>query len=89
MRRRVMVIVMCVCVYLSIKTLATVYLVYTSKIRCQRVLYGVVKVFVMWLLLKTLCSKVLASFADHDRLSCFLMSSPWPEVTAMASFQQD
>ena len=38
--------------------------------------------------LKTLRSIVLVSLADHDRLSRFLMNSPWTEETAMASFQQ-
>ena len=41
----------------------------------------------MWLLLKTLRSKVLTSFADRHCLPCFLMSSHWTEETAMASFQ--
>ena len=41
------------------------YLVYTLKVRCHRVLYGVFKVFIVWLSLKMLCSKVLVSFADH------------------------
>ena len=89
MRRRVMVVILCVYMYLSVTTLATMYLIYMSKIWCHRIVYGVFKVFVMWLLLKTLCSKVLASFADHDCLSYFLMSSPWTEETVMASFQQD
>ena len=34
------------------------------------VLYGVFKVFVVWLSLKTLRSKALASFADHYYLPC-------------------
>ena len=34
-------------------------------------------------------NKVLVSFADHDYLSHFLVSSPWTEKTAMASFQLD
>ena len=75
---------------ITITMLATTYLIYMSKIQCYRVLYGVFKVFVVWLLLKMFRSKVLASFADHDCLSRFLMSSPWTEETAIAgSFQQD
>ena len=88
MRRRVTEVVLCVCICLSVTTLATTYLVYTSKVQCCRVLYGVFKVFVVRLSLKTLRSKVLASFADHDCLSHFLMSSPWTEETAMASFNK-
>ena len=42
-----------VCVYLSVTTLAAPYLAYTLKVRCHRVLYGVFKVFIMWVLLKT------------------------------------
>ena len=44
------------CVYLSVTTLAATYLVFTLKIRCHRVLYGI---FNVWLLLKILmlCSK--------------------------------
>ena len=41
----------------------------------------------MWLSLKMLHSKVLASFADRYCLPRFLMSSQWTEQTAMASFQ--
>ena len=74
--------------YLSVTTLATTYLVYMSNVRCHKVLYGVFKVYDMWLSLKTLHSKVLASFADHNCLSRFLMTSQWIEETAMASFQQ-
>ena len=69
--------------------LATTCLVYTLKIWCRMVLYGVFKIFVVWLLLKMLCSKVLESFADHNHLSHFLMSSLWIEEIMMASFQQD
>jgi hypothetical protein len=39
-----------------------VYLVYTPKTMCHRVLYSVFKVFIVWLSLKTLRSRVLASF---------------------------
>ena len=50
--------------------------------------YGVFKGFIVWLLLKMFYSKALASFADHNSLSHFPMSSPWTEETAMASLQQ-
>ena len=83
MCRRVMVVVLYV--YVSVCYYASYYVPHLCR-KCHRVLYDV---FVLWLLLKTLCSKVLASFADYDCLSRFLMSSPWTEETAMASFQQD
>ena len=54
----------CMCVCLSVTTKSAAYLVCTSKTRCHRVLYGVFKVFVVWLLLKMLRSKVLVSFAN-------------------------
>ena len=93
MHRRVTVVILslcvcvCVCVCLSVITKSAAYLVCTSKTRCHRVLYGVFKVFVMWLSLKTLRSRVLASFADCHCLPRFLMSSQWTEETAIASFQ--
>ena len=43
MRHRVTVVVLCM--YLSVTALATIYLIYTSKIQCHRVLCGVFKVF--------------------------------------------
>ena len=64
---------MCVCV--SVTTKFATYLVYMSNLHCRKILYDVFKVFVMWLSLKTPRSKVLASFADHDYLSHFLVSS--------------
>ena len=79
----------CVCVYLSVTAKSATYLVCTSKLQCHRVLYGVFKVFVVSLSPKMLCSKVLTSFAEHNCLSRFLMSSPWTKETTMASFQQD
>ena len=64
-----------VCVCLSVTTLAAIYLVFTSKIRCLRVLYGVFQICNVWLLLRILCLKVLASSADHSGLPRFLTSS--------------
>ena len=60
-RRRVTVVILSVC--LSVTTKSAVYLVYMSKTRCHRVLYGNFKVFVVWLSLQMLHSKVMASFA--------------------------
>jgi hypothetical protein len=82
MRRKVTVVILSVC--LSFTTKYATYLVYTWKTRCHRVLYGVFKVFVVWLSLKMLRSRVMASFAD------FL--APWGELsmfpsTVMAYFQ--
>jgi hypothetical protein len=37
----------------------------------------------------TLCSKVIATFADHHGLLCFLTSSRSMKETATASFQED
>ena len=58
MRRRVTVVILCVCV--SVTMLAATYLVYTSQVRFRRVLYGIFKVLVVWLSLKMLRSRVLA-----------------------------
>ena len=76
-------------VYLSVcllpRQLLHVYLVYTSKTRCCRVLYGVFKVFTFWLSLKalTVCSfKVLVSFTGHHCLHRSLMSSRRAKETA-------
>ena len=69
--------------------LAATYLVYTSQVRFHRVIYAVIKVLVVWLSLKTLCSKVLTWFSDHNCLAGFMTRSRWTKETAMASFQQD
>ena len=83
----------CVWVCLSVTTLAATYLVFKSQMKCHKVLYGVFNTCtctcIVWILLKTLRSKVLASFAVHDCHSCFLTSFPLTEETARASFQQD
>jgi hypothetical protein len=68
MRHRVMVVVLSVSVSVTTKSAAYSYLISTSKTKFHRVLYGVFKVFVMWLLLKMLRSRVLASFAGHHCL---------------------
>ena len=61
MCHRITVVILCICLSVTTKS---IYLIYTSKVRCHRVLYGVVKILVVWFSLKTLCSKVLASFAN-------------------------
>ena len=48
-----------VCVCLSVTMLAATYPVYTSQVRCHRVVYGIFKISVVWLLLKMLRSNVL------------------------------
>ena len=51
------VVVLWVC--LSVTKLAATYLVHTSQVRCHRVAHGIFKTSVVWVLLKTLRSKVL------------------------------
>ena len=43
-------------------------------------------VLVVWFTLKTICSTVLTSFADHSYLPCSLKSSRWTKETTMAFF---
>ena len=69
----VVCVCVCVCVCLSVIMLTATYHIYTSQVRCHRVVYGVFKTLVMWLLLKTLCSTVLVWFSDHHCLPGFLM----------------
>ena len=47
------------------------------------------KIRIVWISLKTLCSKVLTTFAHHCCFICFLLSSRSMKVTATASFQED
>ena len=71
---------LCMTLCLSVTTLAATYLIYTSQVRCHRVVYGVFKILVVWLLLKMLCSKVLVWFSDHHCLpgfSVMMMTSSW------------
>ena len=70
----------CVSVCLSVTTKSATYLVYTWKTRYHRVLYGVFKDFVVSLSLKTLHSRVMASFAGHHH---FL--APYDELTRFPS----
>ena len=61
MRHRVTVVVLSVyvCVCLSVTMKSATYLVYTSKTRCHRILYGVFKALVVWFSLKMLRSRVV------------------------------
>ena len=92
MRCKVTVVGVCVClsVCLSVTMKSATYLIYSPRARYLRVLYGVLKVFVVWLLLKTLRSRVMTSFAGHHRfvapcgeLSMFIST----KGTTMASFK--
>ena len=67
--------IMCVCMHMSafsycheICYMLHLYM-YIEENRCRWILYGIFNVFVMWLSLKMLCSKVLVSFASHHYFS--------------------
>ena len=66
---------MCMCVYLSVTTLTAAYIILKSKVRYHRGLHGVLNICNVWLSLKTLCSKVMASFTYHGCLPHSLTSS--------------
>ena len=55
-------------VCLSVTKLAAIYLVYKSKLQCYMIPYGIPNACIVWIPLKTLCSPVLASFADSKLL---------------------
>ena len=74
-------------VCLSVTTKSAAYLVFTSQTKFYRVLYGVFNIFTVWLYLKTLRSRVMASFAGHRFLPRSLANFRRPNETAMASFQ--
>ena len=59
-RGTVVVRSVCLSVCLSVTTLAAIYLVFKSQMKCHRVLHGVFNRCIVWILLKTLRSKVLA-----------------------------
>ena len=67
----------CVCMYicLSVIVLAATYLVYMLKMGVPLISYSVLKIRIVWILLKSLCLKVLATFADHLYLLHFLANS--------------
>ena len=73
-------------VCLSVTTLTATYLVRKAKVRYHMVLYGVLQICNVWLLLKTLLSKVMALFAYYYCLPRSLASSRWTEETAVSSF---
>ena len=50
---------------------------------------GLLNVCIVWISLILLCSKVLATFADHICLLHFLTISWWTKETAMISFKED
>ena len=53
---RVTVVICSVC--LSVTTLAATYLSFKSQMKCHKVLYGTFNRCIVWISLKTLCSKV-------------------------------
>ena len=77
----------CLCMYLSICYHESCYIpclyvknkVSWSSLQCF-------KIFVTWLLLKTVCLKVLVSFVDHCSLPRSLTSSRWTQGTDMYFF---
>jgi len=68
MRRRVTVVVLCVCLSAS----SYIPCLYT-QVRCHSVVYGVFKILVAWLLLKMLRSKVLVWLSDYHCLPGIMM----------------
>ena len=71
--RVITVVVLCVCIHLLRQNLIRTLFVHQRT--CHRVLYGVSKVFVMWLSLKMLnLFKSLAFFANCHCFTCFLTS---------------
>ena len=58
----------CVCVYLSVTALTATYIILKSKVRYHRGLHGVLNICNVWLSLKMLYSKVMASFTYHGYL---------------------
>ena len=69
------VVGLCVCVYLSVTALTATYIILKSKVRYHRGLHGVFNICNVWLSLKTLYSKVMASFTYHGCLPRSLTSS--------------
>ena len=74
MRRRVTVVVLCVClsvrlsVCLSVNSVTAPYFVCESQARCYMIPYGVSKPCIVWISLKTLCPPVLATFTQDRYL---------------------
>ena len=62
---RVTIVILCVCV--SVTVLAATYLVvYVSKVRQYTVSRRLLKIYIMWTLLKMFCSGDMVLFAYHD-----------------------
>ena len=73
-----------VCLCVSVAALAATYLVYKSRVRCYKVLYGVSNVCIVWILLKTFRSPVLAfSCCLHDEFLMDRMNSRDGPLTAL------
>ncbi len=82
---------LCLSVCLSVcyhEILSAAYLVCTSKTKFYRVVYGVFKVFVVWISLKTLPSKVLATSAGHRCLPHSLASFRWTKEYSNGFFSR-
>ena len=58
-----------VSVYLSVTVLPATYLVYVSKVRQHTVSCRLLKICIVWTLLKTFRSGDMAIFACHDDLA--------------------
>ena len=78
-----------VSVCVSVNSLTATYLVYTLKIGCRQTFHDDLNTCIVWIWLKTLCTKVLATVADHLCLLLFFTNSRWTNETAMASFQEE
>ena len=76
----------CECMCVSVSALAATYLFYMLKTICH---HGSFEICIVWILLKMLCSKILATFADHRCLLRFLLSFQLIKETATSSFQED
>ena len=74
-------------VCLSVTTLAATYLVFKLKSKCHWASRGDFFKLNVWIFLKTLCSKVMATFADRLGLLHFLANSRCTKDAAMTSFQ--
>ena len=67
MRQRVTVLA-CVCVCLSVTTLAAASFISTLEIRYEQLYYSILLIFNVWIFIKMLRSEVMASFAYRDSL---------------------
>ena len=85
MCRRVTVVILsvCVCVCLSVTMKSATYLVYTSKTRCHRVLYGVFKVVALSLHLAMECTCTHTLIAHDAELRRGVEAGEFPEASAV------